>query len=179
MNRITHSHACRTVATAAVLLLGVGLVPPIASAAGVHGQATGTEAMTAGTWGVHAVSTSFTFTVSTDQTVTVTNTGTIALSAESYGVTISRPLIGAPTFKLFECTSAWSANKCAGGSGTQIGGTLHSNSTTTVSISTALAVSGSLYLQWEPTGVSVATTITLSPQVTSPTQLRAAVKTNQ
>jgi hypothetical protein len=179
MQCLTLSRACRTVATATVLLLGVGLVPQIASATGLHGRTTGTESVTAGTWGVHAATTSFTFTSSTDQTVTVTNTGTIALSAESYGVTVSKPSTGAPTFKLYECTTAWSANKCAGGAGTQIGGTLNANSSTTVSISTALAVSAVIYLQWEPTGVTSSTTITLSPQVTSPTQLRAAVKTNQ
>jgi hypothetical protein len=41
------------------------------------------------------------------------------------------------------------------------------------------AVGGKIYLQIEPTGVTASTTVTLGTSVTSPTQLRAAVKTNQ
>ncbi len=179
MKCFTHTNACRTVATAAVLLLGVAILPPIASAAGVAGKATGASSVTAGKWGVTAASTAFTFTSNTYQTVTVTNTGTIPLIAESYKAVISKPTSGAPSFKLYECTTAWVATKCGGAAGTQVGTTLASNATTTVSTTTSLAVAGVIYLQWEPTGVSSSTTITLSTLVSSPSQLRAAVKTNQ
>ena len=179
MHRFTHHRACRTAALAAVLLLGVGLAPQSASAAGIGGRSSGTESVTAGTWGVTATVTSMVFTTNTFQTSTVTNSGSIALTAQSYAVTISKPAAGAPTFKVFQCAVAWVATKCSGGAGTQVGGTLAANSTTTITSTTALAVGASVYLQVQPTSVTSSTTVNLSPKVTSPTQLRAAVKTNQ
>jgi hypothetical protein len=175
----TPYRARRTVASAAVLLLGVGLAPAIASAAGVAGRTGGVESVTAGKWGITTSVTSMVFTSNTFQTSTITNSGTVALSAESYSVTISKPSSGTPTFKVFECTVAWVGTKCSGGTGTQIGSTLNSNATTVISISTAMAVSGLLYLQVEPTGVLSSTTVSISPRITSPAQLRAPVKTNQ
>jgi len=179
MTRLTRTHACRTVATAAVLLLGVAVVPPIASAAGIGGRAGGTGSVTVGTWGATASTTSMTFTSNTYQTSTVTNSGTVALSAQSYAVTVSKPASGTPTIKVFQCAVAWVSTKCSGGAGTQVGATLAANSTTTITSTTALAVGGAVYLQVEPTGVTVSTTVTISPKVSSPGQLRAAVKTNQ
>ena len=179
MRWFTHSRACRTVAPAAVLLLGVGLVPPIASAAGLGGKATGNESVTAGTWGATASVTTMTFTSNTFQTSTVTNSGSIALSAQSYSVTVSNPVSGSPTIKVFQCAVAWVATKCSGTAGTQVGTTLAKNSTTTITSTTALAAAASVFLQVEPVGVTSSTTVTISPRVTSPTQLRAAVKTSQ
>jgi hypothetical protein len=92
---------------------------------------------------------------------------------------VSTPTRGAPTFKVFECTSAWVANRCAGGAGTQVGGTLARGTTTTVTAAVALNPAAVLYLQVEPTGVIASTTVTITTLVTAPTQVRAAVKTNQ
>jgi hypothetical protein len=178
MSHLTHRHASRTAALAAVLLCGVAAVPPIAGAAGLKGTAAGTESVTAATWGVTASVTTMTFTTNTNQTSTVTNNGTVALVAESYSVTVSNPA-GAPTFKVFQCAVAWVSNKCSGGAGTQVGGTLAKNSTTTITSTTAMAVGGLLYLQVEPATVTASTVVTISTRIAAPTQLRAAVKTNQ
>jgi hypothetical protein len=179
MQRRTHRNAGRTAALAAVLLCGVALVPPIAGAAGLGGTAVGNESVTAAKWGVTASVTTMTFTTTADQTSTVTNNGTVALVAESYSVTVSNPTGGSPTFKVFQCAVAWSGNLCSGTAGTQVGGTLAKNSTTTITSTTAMAVSGLLYLQVEPTGVTASTVVTISTKIAAPSQLRAAVKTNQ
>ena len=178
MCRFTHRRACRTAATAAVLLLGVGLVPPIASAAGIGGTATGAEVVTVGTWGATASVTSMTFTRNTPQTSVVSNSGSIALSAQSYVVTISRPAGRLPRFRIDECAVPWLRNKCSGGAGTPVGGILRSNTTTTITSTTALAAGGSVYLLVRPIRVTRSTTVTLTPEVTSPSQLRAAAQTN-
>ncbi len=170
---------CRTATTVAVLLLGVALAPRMAGASGFGGRVDGTESVTAGSWGATASVTSMVFTSNAFKTSVITNSGTVALSAESYSVTVSKPASGAPTIKVFQCSTAWVSNLCLGGPGTQVGGTLAANSTTTVTSSTALAASATLYLQVQPTAVTASTTVTLSPRVTSPTQLRASVKTNQ
>ena len=174
-----HRNAGRTAALAAVLLCGVALVPPIAGAAGLGGKTVGNESVTSAKWGVTASVTTMTFTTNTFQTSTVTNNGTVALVAESYSVTVSNPTSVSPTFKVFQCAVAWSSNLCSGGAGTQVGGTLAKNSTTTITSTTAMAVSGLLYLQVEPTGVTASTVVTISTKIAAPTQLRAAVKTNQ
>ena len=179
MKDLTHRTACRTVASAAVLLLGVAIVPPLAGAAGLRGTAVGNESVTSASWGVTASVTTMTFTTTADQTSTVTNNGTVALVAESYSVTVSNPTGGSPTFKVFQCAVAWSGNLCSGTAGTQVGGTLAKNSTTTITSTTAMAVSGLLYLQVEPTGVTASTVVTISTKIAAPSQLRAAVKTNQ
>ena len=179
MRRVTHRRACRTAALAAVLLLGVGLLPTIASATGISGTAHGSESVTAGTWGATASVTSMVFTTSSYQTSAVTNSGSIVLVAQSYSVSVSKPASGVPTFKVFRCAVAWVSTKCARGAGTQVGGTLAANSVTTITSTTTLAVGSAVYLQVEPAGVTSSTTVTLSPRVSSPTQLRAAVKTNQ
>ncbi len=164
---------------AAVLLLGVALVPPLAGAAGMGGKTTGSESVTAAKWGVTASVTSMTFTSSTDQTSNVTNSGTVALAAQSYSVTVSKPIIFSPTFKIFECAVAWVSGTCSGGAGTQIGGTIPSNATTLITSTTAMAVGAVVYLQVEPTLVFFSTTVTISTQVAAPSQVRAAVVTNQ
>jgi hypothetical protein len=179
MSCFTHFRACRTAATAAVLLLGVALLPPIASAAGLGAHAKGAGSVTVGTWGATPSVTSMVFTGNTDQTSTVTNTGSIPLSAESFSVTISRPAIFLSLFYVYECAVPWVGNDCSGGAGTELGGLLESDSTTVVTSTTALGVGGALYLQVEPLLVFTSTTVSISSQVTSPTQLRAAIRTNQ
>ena len=175
-----HRHGTRrTVASATVLLCLALSIPISAGAASNKGSGKGTEAITSGTWAATAATTSMTFTTNTDQTSKVTNTGTIALSAISYKVTVSKPASGSPTFKVFACAVAWVSNLCSGGAGTQAGGTLAKNSTTTVSSTVLPAVGGAVYLQVEPATVTSSTTVTLGTSITGPTQLRAAVKTNQ
>ena len=174
-----HPHAGRAVATAAVLLCVALVLPVTAGAASNKGSAHGSEALTAATWAAVAVTTSMTFTTNTYRTSTINNTGTIALSAISYKVTISNPVSGTPTFKVYACAVAWVTNLCSGGTGTQAGGTLNKNSTTTVSSTVVPAVGGAVYLQVEPVGVTSSVTVTLGTSITSPAQLRAAVKTNQ
>ncbi len=165
---------------AAVLLLGASGLPSGAAAAGVaKASVAGSESVTSGKWTATASTTSMTFTTTTNQTSTVTNTGTIALSAISYKVTVSTPASGSPTFTLFTCAVAWVSNKCSGAAGTQVGGTFAKTSTTTVTSTTVPPLSGSVYLQVEPAAVTSSVTVTLGTSISSPSQLRAAVKTNQ
>jgi hypothetical protein len=172
--------AGRTAATAAVLLVAVLAVPGHADAAGVvKAKAAKTESVTSGKWTATLSTTTMTFTTSANQTSTVTNTGTVALSGISYKVTVSNPVSGSPSFTLFVCAVAWSSGTCAGGAGTQVGGTFSVNSTTTVSSTVVPAVAGSVYLQVEPASVTSSTVVTLGTSITSSTQLRAAMKTNQ
>jgi hypothetical protein len=109
----------------------------------------------------------------------VANTGTIALTAISYKVTISNPVSGLPTFTLFVCPVAWSGGLCSGGTGTQIGTTYAKNSTITVSSAVVPAIGGHVYLQATSSGVTSSVTMTLGTSISSATQLRAAIKTNQ
>lgn len=164
---------------AVVVLLGALAVPAIAGAAGLRARATGAPAMVAGTWGVTASVTSMTFTTNTDQTSTVTNVGTVSLSAQSYSVAISRPTGRAPTFRVFRCPVAWVFTTCPGGAGVQIGGTLSANTTTVITSTATMAPGVTAYLEVQPSGVRRATTVTITPQVTAPSQLRAPVQSNQ
>ncbi len=169
----------RTIALAAVLVCAVLVAPVHAEAAASRGTAAGSESVPSGTWTATAGPTSMTFTTTANQTSTVTNTGTIALSAISYKVTISNPASGSPTFKIFACAVAWVSNLCGGSAGTQAGGSLAKNTTTTVTSTVVPAVGGKVYLQVEPAAVGSSVTLTLGTSITSPTQLRTAVKTNQ
>jgi hypothetical protein len=164
----------------ATVLVCVTLTPTsTAGAVSTRGTASGREAVTSGTWTATASTTTMTFTSTTYQTSTITNTGTLALSAISYKVTISNPSSGSPTFKVFACAVTWVSNSCSGGAGTQAGGTLAKNPTTTVSSTVVPPLSGHAYLQVEPTSVGSTVTVTLATQIMSPSQLRAASKTNQ
>jgi hypothetical protein len=170
----------RTAALAAVLAVVMLSFPIEAGAAGTFkASAAKTESVTSGMWAATLSTTSMTFTTNVDQTSTVTNTGTIVLAGISYTVTVSKPATGSPTFRLFVCTVTWSGGTCSGGAGTQVGGTLRKNSTTTVSSTVVPAISGHVYLQVEPAGVASSTSITLGTSISSATQLRASVKTNQ
>ena len=175
----TRSRAAGAV-VAAVLALGVGVLPSIASAAGLAGRTTGTGSVTTGTWGVTAAVTSMSFNTNTAQSTAVTNTGTVASSAESFVVTVSKPFFFTPTMTVFECPVAWVGTTCSGGPGTPVGGTLTAGTTTTVTSTTGLAPGASFYLEVVPAGVFIlTTTVTLTPEVTSPGQLRPPVRTNQ
>jgi hypothetical protein len=171
--------AGRKAAVAAIALVTALALPTVAGAAGVRARSTGTSTVSAGTWGVAATVTSMTFTTNTAQTSTVTNIGTVALTAHSYSVTISKPPGRAPTFNVYRCPVAWVSTTCPGGAGTQIGGTLSANSTTTISTTTALAPGASIYLEVQPSGVRRATTVSITPQVTAPSQIRVPVQSNQ
>jgi hypothetical protein len=163
------------------VLLAVGLTAPCpaGAAAKVSGVASRAEAVSTGTWAATASTTSMAFATNADQLSTVSNTGTIALSAISYKVTVSNPSSGAPTFTLWTCAVAWVSNKCSGGAGTQVGGTFAKNSTTTVASTQVPTLSGSVYLQVQPATVTSPVTVTLGTSITSPTQLRASIKTSQ
>ncbi len=170
--------AGRIVTTVAVLVLAGAGVPSLAAAAGpVKATVSGSESVTSGKWAATAGTTSMTFTTNTDQVSTITNTGTVPLSAISYKVTVSNPT-GSPTFTLFACTTAWASNKCGGAAGTQVGTTFAKNTTTTVASAVVPPVGGSVYLQFEPATVTASTVVTLGTSITSPGQL-AVVKTNQ
>jgi hypothetical protein len=158
----------------------VASLAPLAGAAGLGGRVIRTESVSTASWGATASVTSMNFNTNTSQTSNVTNTGNIALSAQSFVVTVTRPFLFVPTFRVFECAVPWVGGACSGGAGTQIGGTLDSGTTTTITASTALAVGATEYLQVEPTGVFLfTTTVTISPEVTAPAQVRAAIRTNQ
>jgi len=162
-----------------LLLLGAGVLPTIATAAGIGARATGTTTVSTGTWGATASTTTLTFSTNTDQVVVVTNTGSIPLTARTYDVTISKPKGKAPTFTVFRCAVAWVSTRCSGGAGTEIGGPLNANTTTSITSTAPLAPGASMYLQVEPSGVKSATTVQMVPQVTAPSQLRAPVRTDQ
>jgi hypothetical protein len=180
MHCLIRLNACRTAALAAVLLLGVGLVPSPAAAARIGGRTTGAESISSATWGATASATSMTFTSRASQYSTVTNTGVVALVAESFLVTVSNPGPPTPTFTILACTSAWVGRRCNGGVGTQIGGTFATGTSTTVAAAFAVVVGGSIYLRVRPSiGGIRATTITVMPEVTAPSQVQAPVKTNQ
>jgi len=180
MKCLTRSTVSRTAATAAVLLLGVACLTPFAGAAGIAGRASGTEAVSTASWGVTASVTSMNFNFNVTQTTNVVNTGTVALSAQSYVVSVSRPFFFAPTFTIFGCSVPWVGGTCSGGRGTQIGRTLYSGSTTTITSAAALAPGATDYLKVVPAGVFLfTTTVTLTPEVTAPAQVRAPIRTNQ
>jgi hypothetical protein len=175
--------AGRATTAVVALLLAVLLLPSTqSSAAGlVKGTARGTASVTSGKWGATVSDTSLSFGLlaTATQDVTVTNVGTIALSGLSYTVTVSTPILGSPTFTIFACTVAWVAEKCGGGAGTQVGTTFKKSTTTTVSSSVVPPLTGSVYLQVTPTAVIFPVDVTLSTEVSSATQLRAHLVTNQ
>jgi len=173
-------HPARTAAVATVLVLMAAAGSGRAGAAGVvKGTAKGTESVSSGKWAATLSATSLTFTTNAYRTSTATNTGTIALVGISYKVTVSNPVSGSPTFKLFVCAVAWSGGTCSGGPGTLVGGPFPKNSTTTVNSAVVPPLAGAVFLQVEPASVTSSTTVTLGTSIKSATQLRAAVNTNQ
>ncbi len=170
----------RTATAVAVLLVaGLAVPAPAGASTKVSGVAVGSEPISTATWKATASVTSMAFTANTNQLSTITNTGTVALSAISYKVTVSNPTSGTPTFTIFTCAVAWVSGKCSGGTGTQVGGTFSKNSTTTVTATQVPPLSGSVYLQVQPATVTSSVTVTLGTSISSPTQLRASVKTDR
>ena len=164
---------------AVLLVAGLAVPAPAGASTKVSGVAVGSEPISTATWKATASVTSMTFTANTNQLSTITNTGTVALSAISYKVTVSNPTSGTPTFTIFTCAVAWVSGKCSGGTGTQVGGTFSKNSTTTVTATQVPPLSGSVYLQVQPATVTSSVTVTLGTSISSPTQLRASVKTDR
>lgn len=152
---------------------------PSAFAGSSKGTATGVESVSSGSWGASASPSSLSFAASGSQTSTLTDTGSVALAAVTYTVTISKPSTGTPTFTLYVCPVAWSSGKCQGGSGTQIGSTYQANAQAQATSVVVPGVGSSYYLQATGSSVKSTTTMTLSLAVSSPSQLRAAVSTNQ
>lgn len=168
------SGASRAAAAAAALLCFTLAFPSIAGAANT-GTGIGTETVASGSWGATLSATAFTFTSRTDQNATVTNSGSLALTGISYQVTIGKA--AGERFALYVCTTAWVATRCGGGSGTQVGGTLSTGTTTTVTSTVVPPLAGHVYLQLEPSGPARTVTVTMATEITS-SQLRATVTTN-
>ena len=166
------------VVSSILALLGHG-PSAMAGAPGNRGTAYGNETAVTGTWGATATTTAMAFSSNTYQSSTISNTGSIALSGISYKVTITKPATGSPTFKVYACPVSWASNKCSGGAGTEAGGTLVKNTSTTLTSTIVPAVGGHVYLQVEPSGVTSSVTVTLATSITSPTQLRTGVMTSQ
>jgi hypothetical protein len=171
-----------TVAVATVALLTTVLMPGEAGALPNRGATHGPETVTTGTWGAAASPSTLTWAVagSRRQTTTVTNTGTVALTQLTYKVTMSSG-IGTATFRLAACANVWTAGgACPGGGATAIGGTYAIGSITTVMSPFVPAVGGNFYLKATASRAVTATiTMTLQISVTSNTQLRARIVSNQ
>ena len=143
------------------------------------GKSSGNESVTSAKWGVTASVTTMTFTTNTYQTSTVTNNGTVALVAESYSVTVSNPTSGSPTFKVFQCAVGMVGEQVLRRRrhpgrrhpGQELDHHHHQHD--------GDGRRRPLYLQVEPTGVTASTVVTISTKIAAPSQLRAAVKTNQ
>jgi len=176
-------HRARAAAvTTAAALLSLLVAPVGAVAAPNRGVGSGAETVSSGTWGASASPATPTWTTGQGgrKLSTETNTGTLALSALTYKVTISSGS-GTTTFTLAACPVAWDGGgNCPGGGSTTIGGTYTIGSTTTVSSTDVPNVGGALYLKATASNnVTSAITMTLQLSVTSPSQLRAPVVTNQ
>ncbi len=168
-------------ASAAAVMLSAFLAPASAGALAFRGQATATESVTTGTWGATATPTTLQWTLGSNAAAdsTVANTGTIAVSALSYQVTVSTGL-GISHFKIAACAVAWVGTKCGGRAGTRIGTNYATGSTTTVTSPLVPPLGGDVYLLVTPTGTAVTTvTVTLAVSVAGTTQTRARAITNQ
>ena len=169
----------RVAAGAVILTVAVGAAPNAASATGARAGVVASSSLTSAKWGATVTPTPLTFAAAASQSATVTNVGTIALVGIGYKVTISNPTTGSPTFTLHVCAVAWSSGKCSGGSGTPVGGTFAKNTTTNVTSSVVPPVEGSLYLEATAASVGSSVTMTLATSISSSTQLRARLATNQ
>jgi hypothetical protein len=179
MVHLHHRTVGRTVASAAVLLLLLTGASVEASAAGIVKATTvGRSSVTSATWKATVTPGSFTFTGLAAQTATVANIGTVGLSSITYQVTVPS-IVGAPTFTLFVCAVPWVSGRCSGGSGTQVGGTIQKDATTTMTSTVVPAVGGDVYLELVPSRIGASVTVSVSTSITSPVQLRAAVVTRQ
>lgn len=176
-------HRARTTAaTAAVVLLLTLLNPGAAGALTLHANVLGSETVTSGSWGAVAAPTTMTWTTGggTNQTTTVTNTGNIALTGLTYEVTVSAGA-GATSFTLQACTRQWNkGGHCPGHTETAIGGSYALSSVTTVNSSSVPAPAGAIYVEAIASGaVTTTVTMTLQISVTSITEVRAPIVTDQ
>jgi hypothetical protein len=155
--------------------------------AGTKAKATHAETVTSASWGAAGATTSGSPTIGspfvlswalitllpTSQYFKVTNTGTLALTGETYSAVNS----GGPTVKLTACVGAtWNATGGTCG-GTQVSlGTSGGGSTTST---TAIAVGASLSVQAQTTGLLSLGSFTTSVTVTAArSQVRAGATTN-
>ena len=177
----------RRAAALGLVLLGAAVVVSGGASGSslVHGKTTGSDGLTASSWGASASPTSFTWNLlGGSQYATVADTGTVSLAAITYTVTVAAGP-GLTTFSLAVCTVAWSGGLCSGGAGTPIGGTYAINSTTHVTSAVVPPVGGDVYLQATASGITVTSiTMSLSLAVTGSStpasdQLRPAVTTSQ
>jgi len=165
---------------AAVVLLSAFLAPASAGALTGRGQATAAETVTTGTWGAAATPTTLQWTLGgrSAEVSTVTDTGTIALTALSYKVTVSTGL-GINRFRIAVCPVAWVGTTCSGAA-KRIGTSYAPGSTTTVTSTVVPPLGGDVYLRVAPNGTDVTTiTVTLAVSVAGTTQTRAGAITNQ
>jgi hypothetical protein len=176
-------HRARTTAaTAAVVLLLAVSNPGTASAQIVLGNVQGSETVTSGSWGAVAAPTTMTWAAGSraNQTTTVSNTGNIALTALTYKVIVSAGA-GTTSFTLQTCARPWNnGGNCPGHTTTAIGGSYALGSVTTVNSPSIPAPGGAIYVEASPSG-AVATTVTMTLQtsVTSTTQVRAPIVSDQ
>ena len=178
---MTHLRTCAsmTVALAAVLLCMALTVPSTAGATSTRGITGGNEAVSSGTWAAMAATTAMTFTTNTDQTSTVANTGTIALSAISYKVTISNPTSGLSHLQDLRLRGGLGVQqvqwRCGNAGRWNPGQELDHHG----ELDGGAAAQRHAYLQVEPASITSTVTVTLATLILSPSQLRAAIKTNQ
>lgn len=169
----------RVAAGVVILTVAVSATPTAASATVARAGVVASSSLTSAKWGATVTPTPLTFTAAASQSATVTNVGTVALVGIGYKVTISNPTTGSPTFTLHVCSVAWSSGKCSGGSGTPVGGAFTKNSTANVTSTVVPPVGGSAYLQATAASVGSSVTMTLATSISSSTQLRAHLATNQ
>lgn len=167
-------------ATAALVAIAVP------ASATVKAKGTHAETVTSASWGAAGATTSGSPTLGTpfviswalitllptSQYFKVTNTGTLALSGETYAATNS----GGPSVKLTACVGAtWNTSSGSCG-GTQV--LLDTSGGGSTTSTTAIAIGASLSVQAETTGLLSLGTFTTSVTVTAArSQVRAATTT--
>jgi hypothetical protein len=167
---------------AAVVLLSALYNPGDAEAQTLRGWVSNTERVASSSWGAAATPATLTWTNGggARHTTTVTNTGTIVLTGVTYKVIVSAGT-GTIRFTLKACARPWnSGGTCPGGGATTIGGPYALGSVTTVNSSFVPPLGGVIYLQATASrAVTTTITMTLQISVTSSTQVRARIVTNQ
>jgi hypothetical protein len=176
-------NASTAAASAAAVLLASVVFASTAWASPSRGSRSGVEQFTGTvTWGAAPSPTSVSWGLGSNlhQHLTVSGTGTVAITAVTYKVVVSNALLSGATYTLAACTVAWSgSNTCQGGAGTAIGTTYALGSTTTVTSTVVPGAGGSIYLQATASTTGL-TTVTMTITVSvSATQTRAPVVTQQ
>jgi len=175
----------RVVTTVAALLVALVAAPSSAMGGVLKGAAVGAEAVSSGSWGASINPTSLTWTSNSSQTATVTDTGTVTMVQLTYRITVTFDASkDTPVLTLAVCTSPWSGGRCNGGAGTNIpaAGSYDVNGTTVETSTVVPPLSGSVYLQATSSGSfhqQKPLTMAFVPEVSSPGQLRGALRTDQ